>query len=170
MKTISYSIKYYLDSIVVKYNNRRLCLFPHKTGISIMWRRTITKEEKIKLSENPTQKLLTAGTNIENNRIIDTEINLSYESSFLLVEVLRTNERELKTRQIVNSVIEESARPEVLVTLNAMDLADFGNALIDFESDNIVGLMEHLNNIKRKLCDIGVLERKETDQFGKPLN
>lgn len=136
-----------------------------------MWRRTLTKEEKIKLSEGCIKEALrTAATNIEDNRIIETEINLSYESAFLLAEILRTNERELKIRQIVNSVIEEGARPEILITLNAMEFDDFGTAITHFESDNIAALMEHLDATKRKLCDIGVLERKENDQFGKPLN
>jgi len=169
MKNLEPQIELYTDCITARFDNRRIIIYPHKTGISFIFKRALAENEKEKLANDPNFNIISAGSSIIKNRILQTDISLTYEAAFVLNGVLNECQKEIRIRQIINTVLSEDTKSEGLMILNKASVDEIQQISEIFEKGdhNIVCL--ELDTIKRRLCVDGVVVQNETDNFGKSL-
>ena len=170
MKPTTVQIQWYLNTIVAKFNNRRLILYPHRQGITIIFRRALTAEERATIG-TPDEKILRcAGTALIEGKIVETDINLTTEASMVMSEIILKHAGEILARRIVNSAIQDEAKVEALMILNGATIEDMEEMEMYLNNNDDVAIHGTLDTIKRSLCQGGMMTYSENDHFGKPLN
>lgn len=165
MKNLKIDIAYHLDSIVIRFANRRLILLPHEHGISVIFKRLITAEEKIKHKENPDIPFQCAGTEIINNRIVDTNINMSYEAAYVLAEALYTQQKEIRVRQILNTIFKGARKAEAMKIINEINEDEFMAINQMFLDQQYHQIDLYLSSLKYRLCTDNEMEQKDSNDF-----
>ena len=163
-------VELFLDAIVVRFDNRRIGIYPHEHGMELVFKRVVTSSEKEKLKNDPESKIVSTATIIKGgNRIVESQINVSNDAMFLLSSTLFTYQRELRTRQILNTVMQNEFKPEALLILNHATEDEFMEVNEIFENGDRATIDSYLDAIKRRLCGEGILTQSDNDHFGKPL-
>lgn len=165
MIEINLKIDRTLSTINVSFLGRRLVIVPKLDSIYLNFKRVVTKDEKIELVNDPRFKLLTSGTKVTENRIVETTINLSYDAAYVMCHVLETHQKEIREIQILNIITEPYKRSEASeILINATkDEFDLINGC--FENKDYDGVLTLLSNVKKRLVNSGEMENSENDYF-----
>ena len=120
-KNNNVTVTNYINCIVAKFNNRKIIIYPTLSGIQIYFRRLLDSEEKQKIQNNVEYEITTASTDIINNKIVQTSINMIPEAAYILAQVLIDYGPVIQKRMILNSL--GSDRVTRQKQLELMDLA-----------------------------------------------
>lgn len=165
-KDINISVELSSWGIIVKFNNRRIFIYPDKNGgIQLVFKRVVTKEEREQIKNN-TAEIVTASSTIVGGKVLKTGIGLSFETCFVLSNVLETYQREIMVRQMINTIVKKEERREACEVLDSCshpELLQF----IDYYENNRDMFFTHLNDVKKKLIGSSTIEPKDTDIYGK---
>lgn len=142
------SLRWYSNGGIVKFDNRRLIIVPNKDGILLSFRRLIEPLEKECLNTIPDYIIKSAGSDLIGGKIVNTSINLSYEGTFLLAHVLMNYQREIRIRQIANTIFDENVKGDMVHLLSEMN--NFMEISEAFELDEYDKIVEMINAFKNQ--------------------
>lgn len=163
------SVEFSIDSITIKFDNRRVIIVPHEKGMSIVSKRLLDDEEKQNLSD-PNYELKTTESEVIGNRVVQSVINMGYDSMYLLTQVLQQHQFEIRARQIINTIIRPKGKKEALEIIVNCSEDEFMEMSREFENVNYDIIQLQIDKIKSRLVNEGKMSQGDNDYFGKSIN
>lgn len=117
-------IECYRNAILVRYVNHRIGIIPTLTGITITTRRLIDSEEQDAIKIDPEYLNAAAEAFIVKDSILQSHINFTYETAFIINNVLMDYQREIRTIQML-SIFGEDISDTYFKILNSCDVKEF---------------------------------------------
>jgi hypothetical protein len=144
-ETKNIKVELLVNSIVVYIDGRRIIIHPQENGILLLFKRLVDTDEKNKLKENPEYKITTSEATLIDNRIIVTNILLTYDTLFALSNVVMTYQREIRIRQILNTIFQNETNYKLLTMLNDTNIDEFIKISDLFENGDYEAIKTKLN-------------------------